>query len=74
MFAAPPRAVSSCAAVWRSCFVYFEDGLARAMKIYGIPATIVIGRDGQVFSRTSGYVPELFVDSLSGKIKEALGK
>ena len=53
--------------------VYFEDGLARAMKIYGIPATIVIGRDGQVFSRASGYVPELFVDSLSGKIKDALG-
>jgi thiol-disulfide isomerase/thioredoxin len=54
--------------------VYFEDGLARALKINSIPATIVIGRDGAVFSRMNGYVPELFVDSLTGKIKDALGK
>jgi thiol-disulfide isomerase/thioredoxin len=52
--------------------VYFEDGLARALKINGIPATIIIGRDGQVFSRMSGFVPELFVDSLTAKIKDAL--
>jgi len=52
--------------------VYFEDGLARALKITGIPSTVVIGRDGQVFSRMSGYVPDLFVDSLSEKIKDAL--
>lgn len=53
--------------------VYFEDGLARALKISSIPVTIVIGRDGQVFSRMNGYVPELFVDSLAGKIQDALG-
>jgi thiol-disulfide isomerase/thioredoxin len=54
--------------------VYFEDGLARALKINSIPATIVIGRDGAVFSRMNGYVPELFVDSLTAKIQDALGK
>jgi thiol-disulfide isomerase/thioredoxin len=53
--------------------VYFEDGLARALKISSIPATIVIGRDGQVFSRMNGYVPELFVESLASKIQDALG-
>ena len=52
---------------------YFEDGLARALKINGIPATIVIGRDGAVFSRMNGYVPELFVESLTSKIQDALG-
>ena len=54
--------------------VYFEDGLARAMKITSIPATIVIGRDGAVYSRMNGFVPELFVDSLTGKVKDALGR
>jgi thiol-disulfide isomerase/thioredoxin len=53
--------------------VYFEDGLGRALKITSIPATIVIGRDGQIFSRMNGYVPELFVESLAGKIRDALG-
>ena len=53
--------------------VYFEDGLARAMKITSIPATIVIGRDGAVYSRMNGFVPELFVDSLTAKIQDALG-
>jgi thiol-disulfide isomerase/thioredoxin len=52
--------------------VYFEDGLARALKINSLPATIVIGRGGAVFSRMNGYVPELFVESLSGKVAEAL--
>jgi thiol-disulfide isomerase/thioredoxin len=54
--------------------VYFEDGLARALKINSIPATIVIGRDGQVYSRMNGYVPELFVESLGSKVQDALGK
>jgi thiol-disulfide isomerase/thioredoxin len=53
--------------------VYYEDGLARAMKLNSLPATIVIGRDGQIFSRMNGFVPELFVDSLAGKIRDALG-
>lgn len=53
--------------------VYFEDGLSRALKINSIPTTIIMGRDGQVFSRMNGYVVDLFVDSLSGKIRDALG-
>jgi thiol-disulfide isomerase/thioredoxin len=52
--------------------VYFEDGLARALKIASIPATIVIGRDGRIFSRMDGYVAETFVDSLAAKVRDAL--
>jgi thiol-disulfide isomerase/thioredoxin len=54
--------------------VYFEDGLSRALKIATIPATIVIERRGRVFSRMNGYVPERFVDVLTGRIRDALGQ
>ena len=53
--------------------VYFEDGLSRALRITSIPTTIVIGRDGQLFTRMNGYVPERFVEQLTAKIHEALG-
>jgi thiol-disulfide isomerase/thioredoxin len=52
--------------------VYFEDGLSRALRITSIPTTIVIGRDGQLFTRMNGYVPERFVEQLTAKIREAL--
>jgi thiol-disulfide isomerase/thioredoxin len=52
--------------------VYFEDGLARAFAIEDLPATIVIDRRGQVFTRMNGYVKELFVDQLSERIRDAL--
>jgi thiol-disulfide isomerase/thioredoxin len=52
--------------------VYFEDGLSRALRIITIPTTIIIERRGQVFSRMNGYVPERFVDLLTGRIRDAL--
>jgi thiol-disulfide isomerase/thioredoxin len=51
---------------------YFEDGLARALKVASLPTTLVIGRDGAVYSRMNGYVPERFVEMLSGRISDAL--
>ena len=54
--------------------VYFEDGLSRALRITTIPTTIVMERHGQVFSRMSGYVPERFVEVLTGRIGDALGQ
>ena len=53
--------------------VYFEDGLSRALRITYIPATIIIEKRGQVFSRMNGYAPERFVDLLTGRIRDALG-
>jgi thiol-disulfide isomerase/thioredoxin len=52
--------------------VYFEDGLSRALRIATIPTTIIIEKRGQVFSRMNGYVPERFVETLTGRIREAL--
>ncbi len=54
--------------------VYFEDGLARALKISSIPTTIVVGRDGKIFSRMNGFVPERFVEALSARIRDALSE
>jgi thiol-disulfide isomerase/thioredoxin len=52
--------------------VYFEDGLSDALSIDSIPATIVIDRRGQIFTRMNGYVKELFADQLSERIRDAL--
>jgi thiol-disulfide isomerase/thioredoxin len=54
--------------------VYFEDGLSRALRITYIPTTIIIEKRGQVFSRMNGYAPERFVDLLTGRIRDALGR
>jgi thiol-disulfide isomerase/thioredoxin len=56
---------------WRDP-VWFEDGLSRALAIASIPTTIVIDRNGKVFSRMNGYEPEHFVEMLSERIKDAL--
>jgi thiol-disulfide isomerase/thioredoxin len=52
--------------------VYFEDGLSRALNVMSIPSTIVVGRDGNVFSRMTGFVAGQFVDTLSARITDAL--
>jgi thiol-disulfide isomerase/thioredoxin len=54
--------------------VYFEDGLSRALNVLAFPTTIVIDRHGQVSSRLTGYDAGRFVDLLSERIREALGK
>ncbi len=52
--------------------VYFEDGLSRALKVTSIPTTIVTARDGKVYSRLNGFVPERFVEMLTARIRDAL--
>ncbi len=52
--------------------VYFEDGLSAALRVSSIPTTIILGKQGQIFSRMNGYIPERFVDMLSERIQEAL--
>ena len=54
--------------------VYFEDGLARALGVFAFPTTIVLDKRGQVFSRLNGYVPEHYLETLTGRIRAALGK
>jgi thiol-disulfide isomerase/thioredoxin len=56
---------------WRDR-VYFEDGLARALKIATIPTTVIIDRQGRTFSRMNGYAPESFAAWLTRQIGEAI--
>ena len=57
---------------WKNA-VYYEDGLARTLRVSSIPTTVVFGRNGSVVSRMNGFNPESFVDALTERIKEALG-
>ncbi len=54
--------------------VYFEDGLMNLLQISSIPTTIIFGKKGEVVSRMIGYLPDRFVDMLTDRIDEALGK
>ena len=45
--------------------VYFEDGLSGLLRVSSIPTTIIIDKQGQIFSRMNGFVPEKFVDQLT---------
>jgi thiol-disulfide isomerase/thioredoxin len=57
---------------WSPQQVYFDDGLSRVLAIMSIPTTIVLDRHGEVISRMNGFVPERFVDMLTGRINDAL--
>jgi thiol-disulfide isomerase/thioredoxin len=52
---------------------YYEDGLSQLLRVSSIPTTLVIDKQGQIFSRMNGFVPEKFVDQLTGVIRDALG-
>jgi thiol-disulfide isomerase/thioredoxin len=54
--------------------VYFEDGLSALLRVTSIPTTLILGKNGQVFSRMNGYVAERFVDMLTERVKEALAE
>jgi thiol-disulfide isomerase/thioredoxin len=54
--------------------VYFDDGLQSLLQVSSIPTTIIFGKKGDVVSRMIGYLPERFVDMLSDRIDEALGR
>ncbi|HYO80208.1 MAG TPA: TlpA disulfide reductase family protein [Bryobacteraceae bacterium] len=53
---------------------YLEDGLSQLLRVSSIPTTVVIGKRGQIISRMNGFVPERFVDQLTGIISEALSE
>ncbi len=52
--------------------VYFEDGLGRSLRVSSIPTTIILGKNGDIFSRLNGFIPEHFVDMLTERITDAL--
>jgi thiol-disulfide isomerase/thioredoxin len=54
--------------------VYFEDGLQSLLQVSSIPTTIILGKKGEVFSRMVGYLPDRFVDMLTDRVNDALGK
>ena len=54
--------------------VYFEDGLQSLLQVSSIPTTIVLGKKGEVFTRMVGYLPDRFVDMLTERVNDALGK
>jgi thiol-disulfide isomerase/thioredoxin len=56
---------------WSPGSVYLEDGLSNLLRVSSIPTTIVIDKQGQIFSRMNGFVPEKFVDQLTATIREA---
>ncbi len=54
--------------------VYFEDGLSMLLKVNSIPATLIFNKQGEIASRMNGFVPERFVDMLSGRIQQILAE
>jgi thiol-disulfide isomerase/thioredoxin len=54
--------------------VFFGDGLDQLLQVASIPTTIVMDKQAAVYSRMAGFIPERFVDMLTGRIKEALGE
>jgi thiol-disulfide isomerase/thioredoxin len=54
--------------------VYFDDGLQYLLKVENIPTTIIFGKKGEVVDRMIGYLPDRFVDMLTDRINDALGK
>ncbi len=54
--------------------VYFEDGLQSLLQVSSIPTTIILGKKGDVFTRMVGYLPDRFVDMLTDRVNQALGR
>lgn len=54
--------------------IYFDDGLQNLLKISSIPTTIVFGKKGDLVSRMNGFLPDRFVDMLTQRIEDALGR
>jgi thiol-disulfide isomerase/thioredoxin len=54
--------------------VYFDDGLQSLLQVSSIPTTIIFGKKGEVVDRMIGFLPDRFVDMLTERIDQALGK
>ncbi|MEJ5367056.1 MAG: TlpA disulfide reductase family protein [Bryobacteraceae bacterium] len=51
---------------------YFDDGLGSLLRVNSIPTTVVLDRQGNVFSRMNGFIADRFVEMLTERIREAL--
>lgn len=54
--------------------VYFDDGLQSLLQVTSIPTTVIFGKKGDVVDRMNGFLPDRFVDMLTERINQALGK
>ena len=54
--------------------IYFDDGLQYLLQVSNIPTTVIFGKKGEVLDRMIGYLPDRFVDMLTERINDALGK
>lgn len=52
--------------------IYFEDGLVAALSIQDLPTTVLLGRNGDVYSKLVGFSPRNFVDLVTERINDAL--
>jgi thiol-disulfide isomerase/thioredoxin len=52
--------------------IYFEDGLVAALSIQSLPTTVLLGRNGDVYSKLVGFSPRNFVDLVTERINDAL--
>jgi len=53
--------------------VYFEDGVARLFTVDGLPATIVLDRNGHLYTHLNGFLDKNhFADLLTERIGDAL--
>jgi thiol-disulfide isomerase/thioredoxin len=52
--------------------IYFEDGLVAALNIQSLPTTVLLGRNGDVYSKLIGFSPKNFVDLVTERINDAL--
>ncbi|MGH9696459.1 MAG: TlpA family protein disulfide reductase, partial [Bryobacteraceae bacterium] len=54
--------------------VYFANGLAQVLNIQSIPTTVLLGRDGNVYSKMIGFNPDAFAGLLTSRIQDALSE
>jgi thioredoxin-related protein len=57
---------------WSKSNVYFDDGLQKLLQVNDIPTTIIFDKQGRLASRMNGFLPDRFVEQLSGRIQNAL--
>ena len=57
---------------WNSASVYLDNGLSRAFLIDSIPTTVLLARNGELYSKMVGFRPESFVGDLAARINSAL--
>jgi thiol-disulfide isomerase/thioredoxin len=54
--------------------VYFEDGMQVLLQVSSIPTTVILGKNGELFTRMNGFLPDRFVDMLTDRVDDALGR